>query len=216
MSDKNWDVIRNFYIDKKFNWAKSTSCYGDRKTPWGNEKPSSDESYPDGVYGFGLLPPYGEVEVVTYEQEMGFMLPEDLRNYLLLVSREMFFRSYPIVFSLNTRHKSRLGTCNIPSHKRMWTMEDAHSIEDEDGVDDDVEWWTAGMVQISERGCSFQDYIVLCGNDVGRIWESDGDETLFPFKGSFFDYISKDIVKTHTSLCPMSLLHFSGGNFNIQ
>ena len=44
-----------------------------------------------------LEPPYLEEEILTFEQHFGDKLPEDFRNYMIHVSKEVFYDFYPVI-----------------------------------------------------------------------------------------------------------------------
>jgi hypothetical protein len=211
MTDISWEEIREFYSDKKTKWSNTTSYYGARTTLWGNEK---SHGHPSGYYGFELLPAYSEEEVQVYERKMRIHLPDDLRSYLTLVSRELHTASYPMVFKLlenpekwednDPRLQKSFGSCHLPSSMNIWDHQrclnhlsgsgvcpDECFDEDHDNEEDDP---CGGMKTISNGGCTDEDYIVLRGNDVGCIWTNGGGgDSLFREKKTFHEFVTKSI-----------------------
>ena len=128
-------------------------------------------SRPKGeTYGYTLKDPYRESEIAAYEEAaLGERLPDELRDYLLRVSRELYTSNYPVVFDLT---KTKIGTCGIPD-KVDWF--DGYGVqEDGDGEGGAFRRVEDGMATIGDGGCAFSDLIVLKGNRKGTVWHSDG------------------------------------------
>jgi hypothetical protein len=190
----SWKEIHKFYSDKKSKWSNTTSCYGNRTNLWGNE---SSHSYPDGRYGFELLPPYTDNEIDVYEDKMMLKLPSDLRLYLTHVSRELHTDSYPIVFKLDTDYN--IGLFQLPPETDMWNFGEKCFIHtDPDTCPDDCDFDPCeGMITIENGGCTDQRYIVIKGNEIGSIWRNGcGGDSLFRDRGTtFYDFITKPICR---------------------
>jgi hypothetical protein len=212
-ADISWDEIHKFYAKKKEEWSNTTSYYGDRTTLRGNEK---SHSHPSGYYGFEFLPPYSNEEIQLYERKMGFHLPDDLRSYLILVSRELYTSAYPIVFNLFGKYDpdtyedndpelcKSFGYCHLPSSVNIWNYQNCLKHVSEcrncgDECFDDIEEDDpcGGMKCISDGGCTDQAFIVLKGNDIGTIWhDGNGGDALYRGEEkTFYEYITKPIKR---------------------
>jgi hypothetical protein len=157
-------AVRKHYAAKKEWFAKCPDHY----TP---SKPRGE------TYRYTLKDPYRESEIEEYEAAAGERLPDELRDYLLRVSRELYTYSYPVVFDLTN---TDVGTCGIPDGQDWF---DGYG--DQEGCDDDdfrrVE---DGMAEIGCGGCAFSDLIVLKGNRRGTMWHSDGYAVSLAFPSS--------------------------------
>ena len=89
--------VRKMLATEKEEYSKRLDSY----TP---QRPRGE------TYGYTLKDPYTLEEIQKYEMAIHERLPEELRDYLLLVSRELKTYSYPMEFELDTD----IGTCKIP------------------------------------------------------------------------------------------------------
>lgn len=174
--------IKEFYTNKKHTFANTLEpeCYSSRKL--------NGESF-----GYTLALPYLEQEIIDFEIKHGIKLDPNLRLYLLNVSRELFVASYPSIFDLEIE-----SPCTIPEHETMWNEGDCHihgeygNANNTDNCTDDCSNMFDGMVNIGTYGCTFDDFIVVKGNNIGSIWNSDGD-TLYKQNTTFRQYVTNKI-----------------------
>ena len=119
-----------------------------------------------------------------YEKHIDERLPEDLREYLLCVSREFVYNSsYPQICHLT----KDIGTCKIPDDEDFIYFDDD---SDEDEID-------GGMIRIAEDGCAFNKYIVVKGSRKGTIWRTDGDSLMLLKNDYFSDLIKEATCKDY-------------------
>lgn len=105
--------------------------------------------------------PYSEEEIKQSEYIIDECFPESLRNYLLNISRELFYESKYDIIKLPT---SSIGTCTIPTNITVIAPKNpSKSYITPEGID--------GFVPFISEGCGCYDYIVLKGNHKGSIWE---------------------------------------------
>ena len=127
------------------------------------------------TYGYTLKEPYLESEVTAYEDVAlgpGGRLPDELRDYLLRVSRELYTDGYPVVFDLT---ETDVGTCCIPDGVDWFNGYDQDGCDcDDDDNDKPFRRVEDGMVTIGCCGCAFSKLIVVKGNRRGTVWRSDG------------------------------------------
>lgn len=189
MTDISWTEIKQFYQDKKCKWAKTRSYY--KGNPLWAE-----------IYGYTLLEPYTLEEITNYETQIQTPLPEELRSYLLLVSKEIFAGRYPMVFGLSTSHSNmEIGSFKLPTSIHSWNIGDCLSHDSWDkcsdlclSMENDP---CGGLIKIGENGCTDDTNIVIKGNSIGSIWSvGNGGDTLYrePYT-SFYDYIATPIRK---------------------
>ena len=75
MINYSWKEIKDFYQSKKVNFANKLSYYGNKDEKWGE------------IYGYNLKSPYNIKEIEEYEKQNSFKLSNDLRYYLLNISK---------------------------------------------------------------------------------------------------------------------------------
>lgn len=165
------DTIRDFYVRKKLDWANSFDYYHPKRR-WGEHD----------KYRFELAPPYSQEEVDQCLQSKWITLPSTLYQYLVLVSKEIFINSYPIIFDLETLPtKEQTSQFILPKDVDYVTEQNFQS--DEDQSDDNQsndnqsktlfnpKHWRNLMVEIGDGGCAFHQYIYLgAGSQHGSIW----------------------------------------------
>lgn len=197
--DISWSEIKSFYSSKKEKWALTKSYYSGNPI-WAN---CSSYGHPDGKYGYILLEPYLEDEIMLYEKRLGIELPTDLHDYLLIVSRELFSGSYPMVFILQDNGNDLtmdIGTFQLPIGTQLWDYGGCIKHGPWDGkmancTEECEDNACGGMLTISESGCTDQSMIVVKGNEKGSIWNNgSGGDTLFRSdKKTFYDFITEPI-----------------------
>jgi hypothetical protein len=196
-----WDEIRDYYQVKKLNWAKGKSYY-QGNPEWGTQKMFGSNE-PSGFY---LKPAYTDEEIKKYEETLKINLPEDLRLYLTLVSRELQVTSYPIVFSLSTTLPWEGPGFMVPEGKTIWDFDSClehgkypqfpapHTKENNYGSCECDADPTDGRVTVGEGGCTDTDTLVIKGLHLGSVWRVGcGGDTLFKSYDNFWDYIYSPI-----------------------
>lgn len=165
-----YNTVRSYLKTKKEEFASKLS-YCTPPKPWGEE------------YGYTLADPYTLEEIEAYEKHIDERLPEDLRKYLLYVSREFVYdSSYPQICHLTKDN----GICKIPEDKDFIYI-DYDNDEDE----------TDGMLRIAEDGCAFNKYIVVKGSHKGTIWWTNGDSLMLLKNDYFSDLIKEATCKDY-------------------
>ena len=139
--------VRKMLADEKVKYANVMDCY----TP---AKPRGE------TYGYLLKEPYTIEEITDFEKAIGERLPEDLRDYLLYVSRELKTYAYPYTFELHPA----VQTFVIPDGKTLVMFDEMYDLTTSANAD------TVGMLQIGEGGCAFSHWIVVKGKHKGTIW----------------------------------------------
>jgi hypothetical protein len=193
--------IKKFYTNKKETFANTLEpeYYSNRKyngESFGYPQTSSwlSKNYKI-IYGYEFASPYTEEEINTYEADLNTNLDPNLKLYLLKVSRELFVTGYPSIFELDTER-----SCLIPENKTMWNAGDCciHGkygcINNMENCTDDCPGIYDGMSQIGMRGCSFDDFIVVKGNHIGSIWNSDGD-AVYKMDVTFKQYVHDGVER---------------------
>lgn len=191
--DISWSEIKNFYTSKKERWALTKSYYSPNDI-WA--ECSSDDGHPNRKYGYKLLDPYTEEEVILFEKKMGIELPSDLRYYLINVSRELFAGGYPLVFPL--QGGTQIGTFQLPIGTELWNYGGCIIHGKWDGkmescteeCSEDRNEPCGGTMSISD-----QSVIVVKGNEKGSVWDEDaGGDTLYRNRSkTFYGFITEDI-----------------------
>lgn len=166
----NCEEVKAYYSHLKRKWSQKDSYY----------KPSRKLGE---EYGYELKEPYTLEEVEEYERTMGYTLPAPLKEYLTLVSCELFVSYYPYVFNLE-KDKANILCDNIFFLKEGEKI----SIDFEGACENNDCWCDDGMECIGEDGCSFDDFIVVNGPQKGSVWNSDGDN-LYKKYENFIEYI---------------------------
>lgn len=95
MNNHTYDKPRSFYENEKKVFAKQLSYYGNRDKEWGER------------YGYDLAEPYSELIIQTYEEKYNIQIPEELRKYLVEISRETM-GSYPYIITLDDPEREYL------------------------------------------------------------------------------------------------------------
>lgn len=176
--------IKNFYTNKKEAFANTLEpdYYSNRK-------------YNGESFGYTLASPYTEQEINFFEIKHNTKLDSNLKLYLLKVSRELFVAAYPNIFDLGIE-----GSCLIPENKSLWNAGDCPIHEKYGCINntghcaDNCPDILDGMSQIGMLGCSFDDFIVVKGNHIGSIWNSDGD-AVYKMNTTFKQYVYDEIER---------------------
>ena len=141
------------------------------------------------IYGYTLKDPYTIEEIEKYEKDIDERLPEDLREYLLYVSRELKTYAYPYEFKLYTD----IGKCILPLDETYFSNDEIYELTNiaenntwQDRESTNYSDDTAGMLKIGEGGCSFSYWIVIKGNHKGTIWYCDGDSISLQWHNNSF------------------------------
>lgn len=118
-------------------------------------------------------------EIEAFEHKHDLLLPEDYRQYLLRMSDGGAGPNYG-VRQLN--EAAEYSNLSIPF---PWISEtDLTSSSDEE-----YDLWETGpgILNISERGCGYIDFLIVRGEQRGQIW-SDFDRLLTPISMTFTDW----------------------------
>lgn len=179
-----WDEVRAFYSKRKEDWAKTKSYYSGNPE-WGIQ------------YGYQLAPPYSVQEVEQSEALMGCTFPDDLRDYLTTVSRELFAGGYPMIFHLP---QGDIGSFQVPLDTTLWdyvTCLTHRRFKDcPEDCPDVVE--CGGYVTVGDGGCTDQDYLIIKGNHLGTIWsDGGGGDSIIKnhYFSSFWDLITSRMTE---------------------
>ena len=154
---EKWDKLKTHLIKKK-------------KERYENDK--------DWRHGSTLKEPFTIFDIIGFENQIGEPLPENLKIYLLYVSREFFFTYYPETFSL----------ANTDIEEGMQDVIDEEC--DHHPSDERYKIDNSYTAYIGDDGCAFTYVVVLTGKYKGEVWYSDGDFTRS--QGSFESFIGID------------------------
>ena len=160
------EIVRAYYSDKKRRWAKNKTGTYTPEFEWGEKR------------GYDLAPPMPVAEVEAFEACNGVRLPEAYRDYLLKVSRETFFGSFPI---LGKFRSGPMEKCSFPEGVD-------HVYWDE--VDEEANMMD-GMTMIVEDGCDSNTHLVINGNRTGTVWSmGTGGDSVHLMPGGFEDFVT--------------------------
>lgn len=169
----------NISLKNKFIWACEYAYFGKLY----GEK-----------YGFFLSNPYSEKEIINFEKKLSkesgeeIILPNNLRDHLLNVSREIFIYSYPIMFDLDVRKNTKLiyelkhDNYVYDYDKGIWFecnfLQKLLRKKGETRPPDDYHNY---MFYVGEGGCEFEKYMTLNGDvyDTSSGNFSKTDSTIF-------------------------------------
>lgn len=154
---EKWDKLKTRLIEKK-------------KERYENDK--------DWRHGSTLKEPFTIFDILKFENQIGEPLPENLKIYLLYVSREFFFTYYPETFSL----------ANTDIEEGMQDVIDKEC--DHHSSDERYKINNSYTAYVGDDGCAFKSVVVLTGKYKGEVWYSDGDFTRS--QGSFESFIGID------------------------
>ena len=141
---------REYYESEKEDFANSLNYYGEKHGE---------------AYGWTLAEPYSESEILEFETINNIRIPEELRYYLTVISRETVnHKAYIIELKIDTiTYINEEGyecnyACNHINHKDDLNKK---------GCEKNY------FMRINERGCAKSDYICVKGNWYGGIGNCD-------------------------------------------
>jgi hypothetical protein len=177
------------------------------------------------IKGSELLPPYSLEEIEKYEEKMNnkYKLPLDLKDYLLLVSRENIFseKNYTIDINdinsniNNINNFNKIGIFLVDNRALQFDLWDNNYFDNicsEDECDEvncpKIHNPFEGLLQI---GCSKDDdiqspFIVVSGNHHGSLWITADGGYYRKAYNNFIEYI-KISIKANLNKIPKNILN---------
>jgi hypothetical protein len=154
-----------------------------------------------GSHGFHLNPPISESEAGAFEQEHGVLLPPDYRQFLTRLGNGgagPFYGIFPLGvmddnFDFRVWHENdgMVGTLSKPFRfQDEWNdvsaMPHEHLLEqDAEEYDRQIErfertYWSSdlmnGAIPICHEGCALRIWMVVAGEQAGKLWEDRRSE----------------------------------------
>ena len=140
-------------------------------------------------YGTELKPPLSLKEVEKYEAHIGNRLPENLREYLLNVSREFVGdNECDCICCCNNIEEFQIDLttefmgCKMPEGTKKW----------------DDTYNTPGMITLIPRAHAQRYCMVIKGTNFGTQWYEDAefmDESVLMEDADFFEDLKKDALE---------------------
>lgn len=155
------------------------------KTRLNEKKKERYENDKDWRHGSTLKEPFTIFDILKFENQIGEPLPENLKIYLLYVSREFFFTYYPETFSLANTDIEEGMQEGIIQNKVLDNPDDEEC--DHHPSDERYKIDNSYTAYVGDDGCAFTYVVVLTGKYKGEVWYSDGDFTRS--QGSFESFI---------------------------
>jgi len=173
-------------------------------------------------HDYALAPKLSLREVEAVEEQFGVELPRDYRTFLLEIGAGGAGPAYgifPLVkvgtWGWDGEGSNLTRELKTPfPHTKAWNLSYPEMSEDEDEDaywerrekwDDEVYWnpkQTTGAICICHEGCAIRDWLVVTGEERGRIWLDDraSDGGLIPREMTFADWYLKWLSVTTQSL----------------
>jgi hypothetical protein len=174
---ENKDLIKpedySKVLHKKIKFASKINYTSYKSYSDGSE---SHSGMPHGAtYGYILKDPFTELEVSKFEATINAKLPEELRYYLINISREILIYSYPVTFELE-RPSSKWISKVLPmsnyqsryEHNSDYKCSDPKKCKEESHL---IYYDDYGLFYIGDGGCEFGAYISMNG----VVYFSDSD-----------------------------------------
>lgn len=119
------------------------------------------------LYGYNLAPPYSEEEIIQSEKIIKVRLPDILRNYLLYVSREIFYTQYPVICELPTED---IGSAHSICYRDYYKLSDYIDLK--------------GIICVGENAYA-KIYMIIKGRNRGLYWGVYNNNKKCKFEPSF-------------------------------
>jgi len=156
---------------------------------------------------------YSEEELVAFEAHLGERLPEDFRNYMLNVSKEVFNDYYPVVVNDllpkdgncsiclgDFSDKCKIKEFGLPGDLKYWIsfswyrkpLECPKCKSEYNGscANCNIGFFGGGQIQVGNGGCANRDVIIIKGPHKGSVWHCDDDSANI-MAHSFKEYVEK-------------------------
>jgi hypothetical protein len=138
-------------------------------------------SRPHGGWGhdYRFNPCLSETDITTFETQYSLVLPEEYRQFLLRLGNGGAGPNYGIK---PLREATAYCDLSIPF---PWTAEKRFELH----LDPEAELWNSwpGILNFSECGCGYFDFLIVRGEQIGQIW-TDCGELLVPKSTGFVQW----------------------------
>jgi hypothetical protein len=145
-----------------------------------------------------IAKPYTEDELMAFERHLGERLPEDFRNYMLNVSKEVFNDYYPVIVDdlapkngiCRVCGDSFSGMCKIkdfgvPADMKFWISNSWYGkplecpkckcVYNGSCMKCDIGNTNEGQIQVGRGPNANRDLLIIKGPHKGSVWSTDND-----------------------------------------